>query len=133
MGIKFLFALPFLEIMFFILFGDLLGFWNALLLVILTGLIGFWLIVSFKFNVEKDIKSPLNWIFGRLAGILLLIPGFLTDIFGLIVLIKPLRKIVYSFFPNEIKNFSSNFNFSSSNNRSKNSKIIEGDFKDLDR
>ena len=53
MGIKFLFALPFLEIMFFILFGDLLGFLNALLLVILTGLLGFWLIVSFKFNVEK--------------------------------------------------------------------------------
>ena len=133
MGIKFLFALPFLEIMCFILFGDLLGFLNALLLVILTGLLGFWLIVSFKFDVEKDIKSPINWIFGRLAGILLLIPGFLTDIFGLIVLIKPLRKIVYSFFPNEIKNFSRNFNFSSSNNRSKNSKIIEGDFKDLDR
>ena len=133
MGIKFLFTLPFLEIMFFILFGDLLGFLNALLLVMLTGLLGFWLIVSFKFDVEKDIKSPIDWIFGRLAGILLLIPGFITDIFGLIVLVKPLRKIVYSFFPNEIKNFSNNFNFSSSRNRSKNSKIIEGDFKDLDR
>tara|TARA_B100000989_G_scaffold297731_1_gene284482 strand:+ start:382 stop:783 length:402 start_codon:yes stop_codon:yes gene_type:complete len=132
MGIKFLFALPFLEIIFFVLFGDLLGFLNALLLIIFTGFVGFWLIVSFKFNVQKDIKSPTDWIFGRLAGILLLIPGFLTDILGLIVLIKPLRKIVYSFFPNEMKSFSNNFNFSNSNNRSKNSKIIEGDFKDLD-
>lgn len=133
MGIKFLFALPFLEIILFILFGDLLGFFNALLLIIITSSIGLWLIVSFKFNVKKDINSPIDWIFGRLAGILLLIPGFLTDIFGLIVLVKPLRKIVYSFFPNEMKNFSNNFNFSSSNNQSKKSKIIEGDFKDLDR
>jgi len=132
MGIKLLFALPFLEIIFFILFGDLLGFLNAFLLIILTGLSGFWLLVSFKFNVEKDIKSPTDWIFGRLAGILLLIPGFLTDFLGLIVLVKPLRKIVYSFFPDEMKNFSNNFNFSSSNNKSKKSKIIEGDFKDLD-
>tara|TARA_B100001027_G_C16042863_1_gene230681 strand:- start:72 stop:488 length:417 start_codon:yes stop_codon:yes gene_type:complete len=132
MGIKFLFALPFLEIFFFVLFGDLLGFLNALLLIIISSLIGFWLIFSFKFDVEKDIKSPSDWIFGRLAGILLLIPGFLTDILGIIVLIKPLRKIVYSFFPNEMKNFSNNFNFTSSNNRSEKSKIIEGDFKDLD-
>ena len=132
MGIKFLFALPFLEIIFFILFGDLLGFLNAFLLIVSTGLLGFWLIVSFKFNVEKDIKSPTDWIFGRLAGILLLIPGFLTDFLGLIVLVKPLRKVVYSFFPDEMKNFSNNFNFSSSDNKSKKSKIIEGDYKDLD-
>ena len=133
MGIKLLLCLPFFEIILFILFGDLFGFFNALIIIFITGIIGLWLLFPRVTNIEKNLHKPLQWLCKRLAGIFLLIPGFFTDFFGLILLVKPLRGLVWSFLPAEIKNFSNKFNAKTSKNKSKTEKkIIEGDFRDLD-
>jgi UPF0716 protein FxsA len=131
MGIKFLLFLPFLEIIFFILFGDLLGFINTIIIIITTGIFGLRLL--FPGNKLESIKEigvePLNWLCNRLAGIFLLIPGFLTDIIGLMLLIKPLRAFIWKFVPKNIKNFT---NSSYSRKESRKDRIIDADYKDLD-
>ena len=62
MGIKFLLFLPFLEIIFFIFFGDVLGFLNTLLVVILTGFLGLYLVFkSGKYENFKEIgQHPID-------------------------------------------------------------------------
>ncbi len=133
MGIKLLLFLPFFEIILFILFGDLFGFFNALIIIFTTGIIGLWLLFPKSTNIEKNFHKPLEWFCNRLAGIFLLIPGFFTDLFGLILLVKPLRGLFWSFLPTEIKNFSNKYNSKTSKNKSETEKkIIEGDFRDLD-
>ena len=133
MGIKLLLCLPFFEIILFILFGDLFGFFNALIIIFITGIIGLWLLFPRSMNIEENLHKPLQWLCKRLAGIFLLIPGFFTDLFGLILLVKPLRGLVWSFLPEEIRIFSDKFNAKTSKNKSETEKkIIEGDFRDLD-
>ena len=133
MGIKLLLCLPFFEIILFILFGDLFGFFNALIIIFVTGILGLWLLFSKTVKIERNLKKSLEWIYGRLAGILLLIPGFLTDIFGVVLLVKPLRGIFWAFLPEEIKGFSNKFYSKKSESRSEtDKKIIEGDYRDLD-
>ncbi|MAJ02677.1 MAG: hypothetical protein CMP37_02045 [Rickettsiales bacterium] len=135
MGIKFLLFLPFLEIVFFILFGDVLGFLNTIIIIIITGLCGLRLLFpSNKLESIKEIGAePLNWLCNRLAGIFLLIPGFLTDIIGFMLLIKPLRLIIWKFVPENIKNFTdSSYSSKESKRDSRKDKIIDADYKDLD-
>mgnify|MGYP001162589999 FL=1 len=135
--IKFVILLPFLELILFILFGDILGFFNVLTYILITGILGFWLIFPSK-GYTVDIKTiatePVEWIFKRFAGILLVIPGFITDFLGILVLIKPLRKFIWSFLPSQFINFGYNFkNESSKQDITKNENIIEGEYKDLDK
>ena len=89
---------------------------------------------SNKLESIKEIGAePLNWLCNRLAGIFLLIPGFLTDIIGFMLLIKPLRLIIWKFVPENIKNFTgSSYSSKESKRDSRKDKIIDADYKDLD-
>ena len=44
--------------------------------------------------IKTIATEPVEWVFKRFAGILLVIPGFITDFAGILVLIKPLRKFI---------------------------------------
>ena len=109
----------------------MLGFINTLIVIVITGLIGLKLL--FPVNKLESIKEigiePLNWFCNRLAGILLLVPGFLTDTFGIILLIKPLRSIFWRFVPENIKNFTTS---SYSRKKDTQDRIIDAEYKDLD-
>ena len=60
--------------------------------------------------------------------------GFLKDFAGILVLIKPLRKFIWSFLPSQFINFGYNFkNESSKKDNTMNENIIEGEYKDLDK
>ena len=126
MSIKLVLILPILELLLFILFGDLLGFLPVISLIILSGLIGFYLLRS-GMNPKNIAANPKEWIFTKFAGILLLIPGFITDLGGVFLLIKSLRFLIWDFVPDKTKNY-----FYDDKKKSKDKEIIEVDYKDLD-
>ena len=100
MNYKFILLIPVFEILSFILLGDFLGFWIVVSLICLTGLIGLFLIRS-KLNfrqIEKLVSEPNEWLFQKIAGFLLIIPGFVTDLLGIVMLVKPLRCYVWNNF-----------------------------------
>ena len=58
MSIKIVLILPILELLLFILFGDLLGFLPVISLIILSGLIGFYLLRS-GMNPKNIAANPI--------------------------------------------------------------------------
>ena len=98
MNLKFILLIPLIEILLFVLFGDFLGFFLVIFLIILTGAIG---LILFRSNINlHDFKElsfePNQWVYKKIAGILLIIPGFFTDLLGFILLVKQLRSFVWN-------------------------------------
>ncbi|MBD22316.1 MAG: hypothetical protein CL572_01460 [Alphaproteobacteria bacterium] len=127
MNLKFILLIPIIEILLFILFGDFLGFFLVVFLIIFTSIFGIILLRS-KINLN-DIKDlalePNEWVYKKIAGILLIIPGFFTDILGLILLVKQLRSTVWKLIINKKNN--------NQKNKSKNADdVIEVEYRDLD-
>ena len=127
MNLKFILLIPILEIICFILFGDILGFFPVLFLIFLTLIIGLLLIrsnINLK-DIESLIQEPNEWIYKKIAGILLIIPGFITDFLGLVMLIKSLRSFVWDLVIKKKK-------FEDNKQKGKDN-VIEGDYRDLDK
>lgn len=107
---RFLFLLifilvPILEIWLFIQVDSLIGLWPTLASIVLTAVIGTWLLRQQGFAVLmqargalEQAKFPLeqviHGVFLAIAGLLLLTPGFFTDAIGFACLIPPLRLAV---------------------------------------
>ena len=109
--------------------GDVLGFWNVVLLILFTGFFGLFLIrseLNFK-QIEKLVRQPNEWLFKKIAGFLLIIPGFVTDLLGIIMLVKSLRGYVWNNFV-----IKKNFNQNNDVKKNKEENIIEAEYKDLD-
>ncbi|AWU94876.1 FxsA family protein [Azospirillum ramasamyi] len=95
--------LPILEIVGFIQVGDWIGAGPTIGLLILSAVVGVILVrhrglaaltraQAAAARGETPIGTVLDGFCEVLAGILLIIPGFLTDILGLLLLIRPLRR-----------------------------------------
>ena len=129
MNYKFVLLIPIFEILCFILLGDFLGFWTVVSLIFLTGFIGIFLIRS-ELNlgqIQKLVSEPNEWLFKKIAGFLLIIPGFVTDFLGIIMLVKPLRGYVWN---NLI--IKKGFNKNNNVRKNKDENIIDADYRDLD-
>ena len=129
MNYKFILLIPIFEILCFILLGDFLGFWTVVSLIFLTGFIGIFLIRS-ELNlrqIQKLVTEPNEWLFKKIAGFLLIIPGFVTDFLGIIMLVKPLRGYVWN---NLI--IKKGFNKNNDVRKNKDENIIDADYRDLD-
>ena len=129
MNLKFILFIPFIEIILFILFGDFLGFFPVIFLIIASGLLGIYFLksdINIE-NLEKITKEPKDWIYKKIAGLLLIIPGFMTDLLGLFLLIKTLRNFFWGFIPKKTKDY-----FYSDLKKPGREEIIEVDYKDLD-
>ena len=126
MNFKFILLIPFLEIFTFILFGDFFGFFPVIFFIIISGVLGLTLIKSnFDLNKLEDlVKEPNEWVYKKIAGILLLIPGFVTDFLGLVMLIKTLRRFVWKLIISKSAYYDKN--------KKKDEDIIEVEYKDLD-
>jgi UPF0716 protein FxsA len=96
---------PLIEIGLFIQVGGWIGLWPTLGLVLLMALVGSWLIRSQGASALADVRRSVNDLgdpsepiaHGALilfAGLLMITPGFFTDILGLLLLIRPLRSWV---------------------------------------
>ena len=128
-NLKFILLIPILEILVFILFGDILGFFPVIFLIFVTFLIGIILLrsnINLK-DIQRLIQEPNEWLYQKIAGILLLIPGFITDFLGLVMLVKSFRGYVWKLI---IKKKSKN-DYSQTNAKTDN--IIEAEYKDLDK
>lgn len=126
MNLKFILFIPIIEILLFVLFGDFLGFFLVVFLIILTGAFG---LILLKSNINlNDIKElalePNEWVYKKIAGLLLIIPGFFTDFLGLILLMKNLRSFVWNLIVKNNKN--------QKNKSNKSDDVIEVEYRDLD-
>jgi len=94
-----------LELWGLITVGSMIGGWNTVFLVILTGLFGAWMAKQQGVQVFRMVQFQLargqmpteTLIDGALVligGILLLLPGFFSDVVGLIFLIPYTRMIL---------------------------------------
>lgn len=101
-------AVPLIEIALFIQIGGILGLWTTLLVVILTALLGTWLVRSQGLralsNLQRsfrDLRDPTEPLaHGAMilfSGALLLTPGFFTDAVGFLLLMPPVRDAVYAY------------------------------------
>jgi UPF0716 protein FxsA len=129
MNYKFVLLIPILEILSFVFLGDFLGFWIVISLILLTGFVGLFLIKS-ELNlrqIEKLLSEPNEWLFKKIAGVLLIIPGFVTDLFGIIMLVKPLR----GYFWNNLV-IKKSFNTNNNSRKNKEENIIDAEYRDLD-
>ncbi len=102
--ILFLFvAIPLLEVLILIELGSRYGFWPTIFLVIGTGIVGAVLAriygLSIWFEIQHDLsegRMPTDKLTDGLlvlvGGIVLLTPGLITDIVGLLLLIPASRR-----------------------------------------
>ena len=120
---------PIIEIYLFIKIGSQIGAINTVLLILLTAFVGLIYVRYEGFNTLKSAISQLvkNEIpmFEIMSGaalvvgaFLLILPGFLTDILGLLFVIPITRKIFF-------KKITSNY-------KDNKKKIIDGEYEDID-
>ena len=107
-------ALPLIEIGLFVTVGAAIGLWGTLAWVLGTGFAGVAIIRAqgmrgmVDLRRETDlIRNPLTPLahgaLKVLAGMLLILPGFLTDALGLLLLIPPLRGLLIAALAARIK------------------------------
>ncbi len=102
-----------------------LGFFNTLFLLILTTVFGSWIVRSLGFKTLRRQGLPKQLPKRLLAGILLLIPGFLTDFIGLLLLILPIKGHFAGAFSE--KDFQQSSTSHDNRKKTKNDQIIEGE------
>ncbi|MBX3584084.1 MAG: membrane protein FxsA [Rhizobiaceae bacterium] len=126
----FLLALPFLEIAGFILVGRQIGVLATLGLVIGAAVAGAALLriqglgtmerVRREMDAGRDPSRQLaNGAMMVVSAILLLIPGFVTDLLGLALLLPPVRHLAWRFLQKRIVVVSQGFSGFSSERRSR--------------
>ena len=128
-ALLFIIAIPAVEIYLMIKVGGVIGALNTILLIFFTAITG---VYFAKLAGLSTLRSGLNQIIKNeipiyeiisgaalaFAALLLIIPGFLTDIFGFLLIIPITRK----FF---IKSISSKFE-----KKNENKNVIEGEIED---
>lgn len=89
--------IPVVELYLLIKVGTLIGGFNTVLLVILTGFAGAWLakmegihtMLKVRMNLQQGImpaEELMNAVIILVAGVVLITPGLITDFFGLMLL-----------------------------------------------
>mgnify|MGYP006111881635 CR=1 FL=1 len=124
-------GIPALEIYLFIKIGSQIGAFNTILLIFLTAFFGIFYARYEGFNTLKSGMSqmvrnelPVYEIISgaalAFAALLLIFPGFATDLLGLLIIFPPTRKLI--------------FRGVSTKEKSKNTKqdFINGEFEDID-
>ncbi len=96
-------AFPLLELAILIKVGQIIGFWWTVLLLVMTGVAGAFLVQQQGMTAarrafeqlaegEPPLAPVLDSFLIMLAGLLLLIPGLLTDVVGFLLLVPPIRR-----------------------------------------
>ena len=125
-------SIPIIEIYLFIKIGSEIGAFNTISLIFITAIIGVLYARYEGFNtmrsgVSQLIKNELpiyEIISGAalaFASLLLILPGFATDFFGILIIFPPTRKIL-------LKKFSKNY----PSRKNKKEDFINGEFEDID-
>ena len=128
-------GIPLIEIYLFIKVGSQIGALNTILLILTTAIVGIWYARYEGFNTLRSgmsqlIKNeiPLYEIISgaaiAFAALLLILPGFATDIIGILLVFPVTRKIILS-------RYSKKYSSKNKNNIKKKN-YIEGEFEDIE-
>ena len=128
-------GIPLIEIYLFIKIGSEIGALNTILLILTTAVVGIWYARYEGFNTLRSGMSqlvknelPLYEIVSgaaiAFAALLLILPGFATDIIGILLVFPVTRKIILS------KYSKKNTSKKKDNDRGKN--YIEGEYEDIE-
>ena len=127
-----LISIPLIEIYLFIKIGSNIGAFNTVSLILITAIVG---IIYARYEGFNTLRSGMSQLIKNeipvyeiisgaaltFAALLLILPGFATDLMGLILLFPPTRKLI-------LKNFSKKY--TSKNQKKKD--YIDGEFEDKD-
>ena len=130
-----LITIPAIEIYLFIKIGSQIGAFNTVCLIFVTAIIGVAYVryegfKAFRSGISQLTKNQMpiyEMISGAaltIAAVLLILPGFATDVLGILLIFPVTRKII-------IRRFSKNYT-SKRNKQKKNDDFIEGEYKDMD-
>ena len=125
--------IPLVEIYLFIKIGSQIGAFNTISLILLTALLGVWYARYEGFNTLKSGISqimknevPLYEIVSgaalAIAALMLILPGFATDLIGLLLIFPLSRKLILGKFANKY----------SKKNKNDNNEYIDGESEELD-
>tara|TARA_Y100001970_G_scaffold121893_1_gene151129 strand:+ start:2249 stop:2644 length:396 start_codon:yes stop_codon:yes gene_type:complete len=120
-------SIPIVEIYLFIKIGNYIGAFNTISLIFITAIIGVWYARYEGFNTlrsgitqlmknEMPIYEIISGAALAFAALLLILPGFATDVLGLLIIFPITRKIIFKKYT---KKQSKNF--------------IEGEYEDIDK
>ena len=123
---------PIIEIYLFIKIGSQIGAFSTISLIFITAFLG---IIYARYEGFNTLKSGMSQIIKNempiyeiisgaalaFAAFLLILPGFATDILGLLIIFPPTRKLL-------LKKVSTQY----SGNKKKKQDFIEGEFEDID-
>tara|TARA_B100001996_G_C18165339_1_gene402286 strand:- start:72 stop:479 length:408 start_codon:yes stop_codon:yes gene_type:complete len=126
-----LISIPLIEIYLFIKIGSYIGAFNTISLILITAIVG---VAYARYEGFNTMRSGMSQLFknelpiyeiisgGALAfaALLLIIPGFATDLIGLILIFPPSRKLI-------LKSFSKKYE-----TKKQKKDFIEGEFEDKD-
>ena len=126
-------SIPLIEIYLFIKIGSYIGAFNTVTLIIITAIIG---IIYARYEGFNTLKSAMSQLIKNqipiyeimsgavlaFAALLLILPGFATDIIGFLLIFPLTRKL---FFKKVTKKYSNQ-------NNNKKQDFINGEFEDID-
>jgi UPF0716 protein FxsA len=106
-------VVPLIEIGLFIVIGQTIGLWPTLLGVLLTAIIGSAIIRVQGISLIADIQRQMNagklparqmvdGVLLAVAGALLITPGYFTDTCGFLLLVPPIRTLLYNWLKTQI-------------------------------
>ena len=121
-----------MEIYLFIKIGSQIGAFNTVFLIFLTAIIGVYYakyegLNTFKTGFSQIIKNEVpayEIISGAaiaIASLLLIIPGFATDILGFLIIFPLTRKLIFKRFTKNLKT-----------RKTKKNDFIDGEFEDIE-
>ena len=127
-----LISIPLVEIYLFIKVGSYIGAFNTVSLILITAIIG---VIYARYEGFNTLKSGMTQLIKNqlpiyeivsgaalaFAALLLILPGFATDILGFLLIFPPTRKLLFKKVTNK---------YSNENNKKQN--FINGKFEDID-
>tara|TARA_Y100000996_G_scaffold391465_1_gene353463 strand:+ start:79 stop:438 length:360 start_codon:yes stop_codon:yes gene_type:complete len=97
--------IPIIEISIFITIGSNIGILNTILIILITALVGIFLVrrkgIKLLFEAQRNLSQGVmpteeikGGIFLLISGLLLITPGFFTDLIGFSIFIKPVQNFI---------------------------------------
>jgi len=107
-------VIPFIELALLIKIGTIIGLFETILIIVITGMAGALMVrsagIECLFRIQKNMDSgiiPTDDLFSGLlilvAGAFLLTPGLITDAAGFVLLIPVSRELVKKFLKKYVK------------------------------
>ena len=126
-----LIGIPLLEIYLFIEIGSQIGPFNTISLILITAFVG---VIYARYEGFNTLKAGMSQLIKNeipiyeilsgaalaFAAMLLILPGFATDVLGFLIIFPITRKIIF-------KNISKNYK-----NKNVKNEFINGEFEDID-